>query len=141
MKQLIRYILLSIIICGCSDETPTPGQNTLIGFWVPFEVKMPDGRLKEAPFANYSIFGFYAESIKFNTDGTYFPAVWIGTNNYYTYDLDGGKFEYEQTSGRILLSEGQWDMDMSVLKLSHEELWVVEDNWTYKLKRKKYLDK
>ena len=135
MRLLTICALFLLVTLSCSNESTKPDQNSLIGFWVPYEIKNPDGQLQEGPFSGNSIFGFYAESIQFNIDGTYFPAVWTDKNNYFTYDQAGGNYEYTPAAGRILLTKGQWDMNLEVIKFSNDDLWIKTNDTTYKLHR------
>ena len=125
MKIKAFFFILTLVILGCSDENMTPAVDSkqLNGIWAPYEIKYPDGTIQPGPFTNMSIFGIYAESIKFTANTGYIPIIWTDINNFDLKTTESGTFEIVGET-KLLLTGGVWDMEFEITKLRSDELWL-----------------
>jgi len=128
MKSFFIGICILLLVAACSkdDSKKSPqGYELLIGIWVPYEIDYASGDVYTGPFKSMSIFGVYAESIKFNSDSTYVPIVWTDKSNFETQESDSGKIQVQQSGKQIMLVEGSWDMQFDITKSTTDELWLT----------------
>lgn len=124
MKVRMLFSVFILLIVGCTNDPVSPSFNEkqYLGIWIPFEIIYQDGTVDQGPFNSKSIFGVYDESVELKEDKTYTPLFWIDETKYQTSPEEAGKFVIN--ASRLLLTEGAWEMEFEIVKLSEEELWV-----------------
>ena len=131
------FIISLLFALGCSDDATKPSidQKQLAGLWVPYEIINGDEITVPPNITGYSIFGFYYESVMFNQDKTYGPAIWVDEENHRV-DMDqGGYFEISSENKLILTEGGLGDMEFEITKYLNDDLWLKSGQIEYKLKR------
>jgi hypothetical protein len=102
---------------------PTVDVKLFNGLWAPYEIKYSDGTIRSGPFTSMSIFGVYAESIKFTDDNGYIPVIWADINNFGLKTTESGTFKIRGET-KLLLTGGAWNMEFEITKLSNDEMWL-----------------
>jgi hypothetical protein len=135
MKTRICLLLaIAVLSAGCAKRK---FQKEIVGTWVPYEIVSSDGTVDTGPFNLRSIFGIYAESIQFKSDGTYVPMQQLGPGEPSPKAEEAGKYVYNPKYAELSLTEGVIDMKFTVEKLEKDKLWLYSSvtMWHFRLER------
>ena len=137
MKNFFKLSII-LLLMSCSEDTKKTESNldNIVGIWVPFEVKQSDGTINSGPFTTNNIIGVYAESIKIDRDGKYFPVVWNNINDYLIKTDEIGDFEFTTINKKLILKNGPWDLEFDFKELNPNELVLLYSSGVqYRFKR------
>ncbi len=121
MKRLLIFALVVAFSACSSDEPNASIPADLTGIWATYEAVYTDGSVRNVTTGE-SIFGVYAESIQIKNNGLYVPVIWKDATRYDFKKTDKGKLE--QADDKLLLKEGVWNMEFSIIHHKDNELWL-----------------
>lgn len=137
MKNFLKLSII-LLFMSCSKETKKTESNLdkIVGIWVPFEIKQSDGTISSGPFTANTIIGIYAESIKIDSNGKYFPVIWNNINDYLIKTEEIGDFEFTTINKKIILKNGPIDLELDFKELNPNELVLLYSSGDrYRFKR------